>query len=239
MDIKDINYVDYGNNKKGTIVLLHGWGQNIEMMDMLGKPFQEEYRIVIIDFPGFGKSPQPSEAWGVEEYTSCLFTFLKSLKVENPIIIGHSFGGRVAICYAGKYGAKKVMLLASPFRPSQKKPSKKTKIYKKVKNIKVLKPLANYLKKKWGSEDYNNASKIMRGCLVKVVNEDLTEFAKKIKCPVVLIYSDLDEAVPLEEGKELEKLIPDAGLIIYEGYTHYGYLENLNQTLAIIDSFIK
>ena len=83
MNIKDINYIDYGKNIKGTIVLLHGWGQNIQMMDMLGRPFQENYRIIVIDFPGFGKSPEPDKAWSAEDYTSCLFEFLKSKKVFN------------------------------------------------------------------------------------------------------------------------------------------------------------
>lgn len=239
MNINNINYVDYGKDIKGTIVLLHGWGQNIEMMDMLGKPFKDTFRIIIIDFPGFGKSPEPNEPWSVEDYTSCLFAFLKAKKVNNPILVGHSFGGRVSICYASKHGASKVVLLSSPFRPSAKKPSTKTKIYKKVKNVKALKPLANYLKKKWGSPDYNNASEVTRGTLVKVVNEDLTEYAKTIKCPVVLIYGENDIDVPLSEGQELERLIKDAGLIVYEGCTHYAYLENLNKTISIMDSFFK
>lgn len=239
MDINTINYMDYGQDKKGVIVLLHGWGQNIEMMNMLGEPFQEDFRIIVIDFPGFGKSPEPDKAWSVEDYTTCLFEFLKEKKVENPILIGHSFGGRVSICYASKYKTKKVVLLSSPYRPIYKKPSKKTIIYKKVKKIKLLKPLATYLKKKWGSADYNNASDIMRGTLVKVINEDLTENAKKITCPVVLIYGENDIDVKLEIGKELENLIKDSGLIVYPGCSHYAYLEDLNKTLSIIDSFIK
>lgn len=239
MDIKDINFVDYGNNKKGTIVLLHGWGQNIEMMDMLGKPFASDYRIIIIDFPGFGKTPEPNKSWSVEDYTSCLFAFLKDKKVDNPILIGHSFGGRVAICYAGQYNVKNVVLLASPFRPSLSKPSNKTKFYKFAKKVKLLKPLANYLKKKWGSADYNAASEINRGTLVKVVNEDLTKYAKNIKCPTIIIFGDHDEAVPYTEGKELEKLIKDSAFILYENCTHYAYLECLDKTIAIIDSLIN
>lgn len=239
MDIKDINYIDYGINKKGVIVLLHGWGQNIEMMDMLGHPFEKDFRIIVLDFPGFGKTPEPDSFWSTTDYANCLHKFLTSLKVKNPILIGHSFGGRVSISYASIYGAKKVVLLSAPFRPSKnKKPNLKVKIYKLVKKIPCLKKLTNYLRNKWGSSDYKNASEIIRGSLVKIVNEDLTNYAKNIKCPTLLIYGELDKDVPLKEAQDLEKLIEDAGLIKYENAHHYAYLENLNQTIAILHNFL-
>lgn len=239
MNINDVNYVDYGTNKKGVIVLLHGWGQNIEMMDMLGHPFEKTHRIIILDFPGFGGTPEPDSFWSVTDYTNFLHEFLTSLNVKNPILIGHSFGGRVAICYASKYKTEKVVLLSAPFRPSKKKKSNmKVKIYKVVKKVKLFKPLADYLRNKWGSADYKNASDILRGSLVKIVNEDLTENAKNITCPTLLIYGVLDTDVPIKEAEDLEKLISDAGLIKYEGTHHYAYLENLNQTIAILHNFL-
>ena len=240
MDINDINYVSYGKNVKGTIVLLHGWGQNIEMMDMLGKPFQDEFKIIILDLPGFGKSKEPNMASSVEDYGDILYTFLSKLKVKNPILIGHSFGGRISIYYAAKYGASKVVLLSSPFRPNTNtKVSNKTKIYKSVKKIKLLKPLANYLKGKWGSDDYKNASEINRGTLVKVVNEDLTDYAKNITCSTLLIYGTNDTAVDISEARYLVNILKDGGLVEYEGCTHYAYLERLNQTISVLNSFLR
>ena len=85
MNLKDINYVDYGKNIKGTIVLLHGWGQNIQMMDMLGHPFESEFRIIILDLPGFGESKEPSSFWGVTEYTTFLHDFLTKLNLLQII----------------------------------------------------------------------------------------------------------------------------------------------------------
>ncbi len=239
MNLKDINYLDYGTNKKGTIVLLHGWGQNIEMMDMLGRPFADDFRIIVLDLPGFGKTPEPKEPWSVSDYTNMLHELLASLKVKNPILIGHSFGGRIAICYASQYETDKVVLLSSPFRPTKKKTSFKTKFYKFIKKIKILKPLAEYLKKKWGSADYLAASEINRGTLVKVVNEDLTSNAEKIQCPVLLIYGSKDVDVPITEAQKLEQIIPDAGLVTYENAHHYAYLERLSQTLSILNNFFE
>lgn len=235
-----LNYIDYGNAKKGTIVLLHGWGQNIEMMDMLGRPFAQDFRIIVLDLPGFGLSKEPEDSMNVTEYADFLNTFLTKLNVHNPILIGHSFGGRIAISYASRYKTNKIVLLSAPFRPNpRKKVSYKTRIYKMVKKIKCLSGLSNYLRNKWGSTDYRNASEINRQTLVKVVNEDLTESAKKIKCPSLLIYGAEDKDVLISEAKELERLIADAGLVIYPNAHHYAYLERLNQTITILQNFFE
>lgn len=237
MNIKDINYLDYGNAKLGTIVLMHGWGQNIEMMDMLGRPFMDNFRIINIDLPGFGGTPEPPEAWAISDYAQMINKLLKEINVQNPILIGHSFGGRIAIYYAAVYGADKVVLLSAPFRPAKAKVSIKVKIYKFVKKISFLKPLAKYLRNKWGSTDYKNASDINRVTLIKTVNEDLTDKAKEIKAPVLLIYGKDDKDVLIEEAKELEKIIPDCGLVEFAGAHHYAYLEKLSDTLAILNNF--
>lgn len=233
-----INYIDYGSNEDNTIVLLHGWGQNIEMMKMLGDPFKDKNRIIILDFPGFGESEEPKKAIDVDGYTSILEELLKKLNVKNPILIGHSFGGRVSVKFASRNKVKKVILL-SPALKSHSKNSIKTKLLKNMKKVPILKNLENWAKNHIGSTDYKNASPIMKEVLVKVVNEDLSEDAKKINVPVIIIYGNKDEAVPEEDIKEYERLIPDAGLILYEGSTHYAYLERLNQTISIIDNFIK
>lgn len=234
----NINYLEFGNKTKDAIVLLHGWGQNIQMMQMLGEPFKKDYHIIAIDFPGFGLSDEPNEAMGVDGYTTLLEELLKKLNVVNPILIGHSFGGRVSVKYASRNKVKKVILLSPALRGHDKK-GLKSKILKLMKKIPQLKGLENWAKNHIGSRDYRAASPIMKQVLVKTVNEDLSEDAKKIKAPVILIYGDMDSEVPEEDTKEYERLIPDCGLILYEGCTHYAYLERLGQTINIIGNFIK
>jgi len=234
----NINYLDYGSEDGNTIVLLHGWGQNIQMMDMLGRPFLNDFRIINIDLPGFGKSEEPKEVWSLEDYVEMLEEILNKLNIKKPIIVGHSFGGRVAIKYAGSHDVLKVVLLGSPFRPSGKK-SFKTKILKALKKVPIIKNLENWAKTKLGSRDYKNASVVMRGVLVKAINEDLTEYAKNIKVPVLIIFGDNDSEVPLSEAKALENIINNAGLVVYEGCTHYAYLERLNQTIKVLKEFFK
>ncbi len=229
-----INYKQYG---EGTdVILLHGWGQNIEMMDPLGNYLKANHRITIVDLPGFGLSSLPDYAYGVSDYAILLHDLFEELKISKPILVGHSFGGRISIVYASMYEVSKVVLFGSPCVRHEKK-SIKQNILKKIKKVKVLKPVANLMKKFIGSPDYKNASPRMREVLVKTVNEDLSLYAKKINCPCLLIWGENDTAVPVSEAKELDSLLKDSALIILPG-THYCYLENLHQVINILNNFI-
>ena len=240
MIIKDtsINYEYYDNNSKDSLVFLHGWGQNIEMMMGLAKPFLKKCNVLVLDLPGFGKSDEPKDIWSVFDYADMLEEMLKKLKIKNPILVGHSFGGKISLCYAIKYNPKKIVLLASPYKKNIKKPTLKMRILKSVKKIPGLNKLENIIKKHVGSTDYKNASEKMRKILVNHVNLDLTDELNKIKCPSLLIWGTNDTAVPIEDGEALEKLINNAGLVVYEGCTHYAYLERLDQTVRVLNSFI-
>ncbi len=235
----NINYKDYGNKDGLPIVYLHGWGQNIQMMEPIANPLIKTHHLVILDLPGFGTSDEPDYAWTLDDYVEMIHTLLQKLNINKPNLIGHSFGGKLSLLYASKYEVDKLMLLASPFKVRMKKPSKKVQILKKIATIPGLGKLAETMKKHIGSTDYKNASPIMRDILVKHVNTDLTDVAKTISCPTFIIWGTNDEAVPVSDAHELEKLIRDSGLAIYEGCTHYAYLERLGQTNAIIASFFK
>ncbi len=233
----NINYDQYG--KGDDVILLHGWGQNIEMMNPLGKELMKDYRVTVIDLPGHGNSAEPKEPLFINDFSEILKEILEKLKIKNPIIIGHSFGGRVAIVFAEKYKTKKVVLLAAPCIKKEEPLSLKVKMLKKMKKIPGLSKLENFAKKHIGSPDYRNSSEMMRKVLVNVVNQDLSEYAKKIRVPTLLIWGTEDQQVSIEEAREIEKLIPDSGLVEYEGGTHYAYLEFLKPVSEVIKVFIK
>lgn len=233
----DINYLDYGSGEN-TVVLLHGWGQNIEMMRPLGDSLSKENRVIIVDLPGFGESMEPKEIWTMYDYTECIHKLLTELKVKNPMLVGHSFGGKISLIYASKYEVSKLVLFGSPFKKEIKKLSLKTRILKKLKKVPGLNKLEGFAKRHIGSRDYREASDFMRKIMVEHVNLDITEEVKKIKCPTLIIWGTRDNEVPIERAYELEKLIRDSEVIPYEGCTHYAYLERLPQTINIIKSFI-
>ena len=229
-----VNYKQYGEGND--IVLLHGWGQNIQMMEPLSNYLKANHKITIVDLPGFGLSSEPSYAYTVYDYVELLKELFDELKIKKPTLIGHSFGGRLSIIYASKYDVEKIVLFGSPCVRHEYKSCKQT-ILKTLKKIKILSPLANLMKKFTGSADYKNASPVMREVLVKTVNEDLSECAKKIKVETLLIWGDNDKAVPLEHAKELNNLLENSDLIVLPG-SHYCYLENLHQVINILNNFL-
>lgn len=233
-----INYVNYGNKDGKSIVFLHGWGQNIQMMKMLADPLSKENNIVIVDLPGFGASTEPTYDWMVDDYVEAIKSLLESLKITKPILVGHSFGGKISLLYSSKYDVEKLVVLGSPYKKEIEKLSLKTKVLKAAKKVPVLNKLEGFAKKHIGSTDYRNASEIMRKILVNTVNYDISKELVKIKCSTLIIWGTNDEAVPIEDAYELEKIIKDAAVIEYEGCTHYAYLERLNQTVNVLRSFI-
>lgn len=232
-----INYIDYGNKNKTAIVLLHGWGQNIQMMKSLGDQFLDK-RVIIVDLPGFGSSEEPKTVWKIDDYVDMLHELLEKLSIDSPIIVGHSFGGKIGLLYATKYKVEKLVCLASPYKKQIIKLSLKTKLLKTAKKVPGLNKLENFAKKHFGSTDYKTASEMMRKIMVEHVNYDISDQLFKIKCPTLLIWGTLDEAVSIADAYELEKLIANCGLVTYEGCSHYAYLERFDQTVRVLKSFI-
>ena len=231
----NVNYIQYGKGKD--IILLHGWGQNIEMMKPLGDAFCDRFRITILDFPGFGQSEEPKEAWTIDKYSLMLEEFVKQKKIKKPIVMGHSFGGRVAIRYSARNNIDKLVLFGSPCIRTNEDLSLKVKILKKLKTLPGMNKFGEFMKQYIGSRDYKAASPIMRQTLVEVVNEDLSKYAREIEEPTLLIWGEQDTEAPVSDAKELEKIMMDAALIILPG-THYAYLENLARVITILDNFI-
>ncbi|MCI6900107.1 MAG: alpha/beta hydrolase [Tenericutes bacterium] len=232
----NVNYIQYGEGKD--VLLLHGWGQNIQMMKPIGDNLCSNHRITIIDFPGFGESDEPSTPWTIDDYSLLIENLVRELNIRKPIVMGHSFGGRVAIHFSANNPIEKLVLFGSPCIRENKKLPLSTRILKKLKTLPGMDKLGEEMKKYIGSRDYKAASPIMRQTLVNVINEDLSSYARKIEEPTLLIWGEADTEAPVDDARELEKIMIDAALIILPG-THYAYLENLGQVINILNSFLK
>lgn len=235
IDNINVNYIQYGEGKD--VLLLHGWGQNIQMMKPIGDNLCRNHRITIIDFPGFGESDEPLVPWTVRDYAVLVEKLVKELGIKKPVVMGHSFGGRVAIYFSADNPIEKLVLFGSPCIREETALPLSVRILKKLKTLPGLDKLGEKMKKYIGSRDYKAASPIMRQTLVNVVNEDLASYARRIEEPTLLIWGENDTEAPVEGAKELEKIMIDAGLIILPG-THYAYLENLGQVITILNNFI-
>lgn len=230
------------------VFLLHGWGCTGEIFKQIQSVLVASYRTYSFDFPGFGASGEPADVWGVEEYTRMVEQFTKENNIKKPALVGHSFGGRVSIVYASRNEVSRVVLVDA----AGVKPKRPFKYYWKVYTFKALKWLCNTFlpkakaqaiiekrRKGAGSSDYNNASPMMRAILSKVVNEDLKHLMPKIKAPTLLFWGNMDTATPLSDAKIMEKLIPDAGLVVAHGTGHFSFLENPGLFTAVMKNFFK
>lgn len=238
-----VNYTKAGSGEKA-VILMHGWGQNIEMMAPISNHLQSDFTIYNIDLPGFGASETPKVVSGVEEYTDMLKQFIKNMKIINPIIIAHSFGVRIAILYASNNPVHKLVLTGGAgILPKRRlRYYIKTYTYKFGKLILSLPGLNKFRKKlqeSSGSEDYRALSGVMRDSFIKIVNLDLTPKLKDIEAETLLVWGSDDDATPLWMAKVMEKEIENAGLAIFENDGHYAYWNQMPRFLSVIDIFLK
>lgn len=246
-----IAYKESGTGDK-IIVILQGWGTNMAVYDFAAACVNTKYRVIQFDFPGFGDSDEPREPWAVEDYAVFFLKFMDSLGIKKASLIGHSYGGRVIIRLASRpslpFEIEKIVLIDSAGILPQKtwKQKLKIKTYKIMKKIVALKPiyaicpeLIDDWKSRQGSADYRNASPVMRQCLVKAVNEDLTPLLKEIRQDTLLIWGDNDTATPLSDGKLMEQLIPEAGLAVIKGAGHFSFLDQPAVFRKIMESYFN
>ena len=239
---------------KSRVLLLHGWGCDMKLMQPVADALADGHRVLSVDLPGHGESGRPPEPWGVPEYAACVRELLEKLDFTPCSAVAHSFGARIAAWLeAEKPGTfdRLVFTGAAGIRPkptpeSQKRSAefKKLKGYcEKMKKIPLLGKAAesweDRLRQKYGSRDYNALDGEMRKTFVKVINLDLTDRYEHFRASTLLIWGDNDTETPLWMAQEMEKRIPDAGLVILEGGTHFAYLEQLPRFNTIVRQFLK
>ncbi len=243
---KKINYEIEGEGKP--VILLHGWLASLETMKPLQKYLAKSFKVYNVDIIGFGKSDLPDKPMSTNDFGNFLSDFINALKIENPILIGHSNGGRMIINYAGRNLGKinKIVLIDSAGIKPKRKLSYYFKVYtfKLIKNIvkifpKKLEPLREKALSKFGSSDYKSSPEVLRKTMNIILNEDEQNIMPNINVPTLMIWGDKDTATPLEDAKKMEKLIPNSGIAVLEGAGHFSYLDKLNECLLILDEFIK
>ena len=242
-----IYYEKYGQKKK-TILILPGWGDTRKTFSYLINQLQENFTIYIIDYPGFGHSPFPNNDLTIYDYANIIREFMSNKKITNPIIIAHSFGGRIATLLSGYYKEEidKLILIdvAGIKRRKKIKTYIKEKIYKLLKQIKKILPpkiKEKYHKKLlqlFASPDYKSLPPTMSKTFQNIIKEDLRYFLSHINPETLILWGEKDKDTPLKDGKLINKKIKNSALIIYPKGTHYSYLEFPELTYKIIKSFL-
>lgn len=227
-----VEYRDEGHGP--LILLLHGWLSSLGSFDEIAMVLARRHRVVRLDFPGFGQSEMPRGAWDVGQYAAFTAAFIEKLEIQPALIVGHSFGGRVILkgCSSGVLRVPKIALIASA--GVARRNSLRLRAYRMIAKIGktlgfFLPSLSVWMRERLymhaGSD--HHLSPALQGVFRAVVREDLSAAAVQITEPTLLLWGEDDATTPLEDGRKLYALIPNARLVTYPGAGH-----NLHQERA-------
>ncbi|HVM07407.1 MAG TPA: alpha/beta hydrolase [Acidimicrobiales bacterium] len=198
---------------------------------------------IAVDLPGFGGvNPEPPAAWGAAEYASWLEPLFDDLE-GSVVVVGHSFGGRVAAHLAERRpDAVAALVLAGVplLRRTDRPPAKAPAAFRAAKWLNKRGVLPDErmeaMRKKYGSADYRNADGIMRDVLVKVTNETYEEQLRAIRCPVELVWGENDDAAPVSVAREATTILGErAHLTVLPGVGHQVPIEASSALIEAIE----
>lgn len=239
------------------LLFLHGWGCNAATMQSLATgSIRAEYRCIFIDFPGFGKTPPPPQAWSVADYASFTAAALRQMAGDRPVsVVAHSFGARVLLkLLAGQETASlfhKVVITGG----AGMKPRRSFSYYYKTTLAKLLKapfavlpPAPRQKAQAWlrqtqvwkslGSSEYRGLDGVMQRVFVKTVREYLEACLPEIRHEVLLIWGENDEATPLYQGERMAKGLQNGHLVRLPDAGHYAFLDQPARFRAVMNAYL-
>lgn len=238
--------------EKPTILVLHGWGASSsswkkvkKLLDNLG------FLTITPDLPGFGQEPEPIQTWDIDDYVEWVNQFCLKNNLTNFILLGHSFGGRLAIKFSVKYPQKiKKLILFSAAGVTHRPKTKLSllKLFSKTANIILSLPVLNLLKKPLrkgfygllGTRDYYFlSSKVMLETFKKVIEDDLSSFLNKISIPTFIVWGEKDMLTPIQDAKLINKEIPNSILKIIPNSSHYLHTREPEKLVKAIKDFLN
>lgn len=238
----------YGRSGTGhPVVLLHGWGASSATMALVHDDLAREYDVTAIDLPGHGRSGLPPDAWSTADFTSCVLAVLDRLRISRPHVLGHSFGGRIALDLAARHPQRvdKLVLVSS----AGLLPPRSIGYRVRAGLARLARGIARYgggpgqavrdrIYSKVASPDYAQAGP-MRATFVKVVNEDLAPMLPSIQAPTLLVWGSRDTETPLGVAHRMSRLIPGASLAVIDGAGHYPFLDQFGKFRLIVGRFLR
>jgi len=230
------------------VILLHGWGVSGESLNGVARSLEDQFRVLTIDLPGFGWSATPLTAWGTRDYAAHLDRFMECAMLPSASVLGHSFGGRVALALAAWYPhrVRELVLVASAGIRPRRGPGYYLKIMaaklaKRCVSLPVFERvgprIASGLFDWAGSRDYKQAGR-MRTTLVKLVNEDVRDLLSSIRAPALIIWGDRDRDVPRSSMEIMARGIAGARLEVLEGAGHFPFVDMPDRFAHVVRGFL-
>lgn len=205
------------------IVFLHGWGCDHSIFLPIVSRLPNYYSNYLIDLNGFGKSEAPNpNGWTVVDYAERLKGFFDEHDLQSVSIVAHSFGCRVAMVLASTYPQLVDRMLFVAPAGLRKFSLKRWFSVTRYRATKFFVKHSQFDTGKFGSQDYRSCNSDLKNTLVKVVNQDLSSYAKRVSCPVLIVNGRNDTATPLSHAKRLNKLIKGSQLVAIDG-DHFAF----------------
>jgi pimeloyl-ACP methyl ester carboxylesterase len=232
------------------VVFLHGWGASYETFWPAAERLARQgFTVHVLDLPGFGGTGLPPEPWGVPQYTQWVLAYLDANQLDEIFLVGHSFGGRISLVLGADHPNRVRKIVLSNSAGVKLPPPLKIRFYyiwrRALLTVLSLPGLGSmkqrvlaYLRQRYGSSDYLQAGPLTETFKL-VIAQDLLPFARRVQAPTLLFWGDQDTDTPLAAGKILEREMPDAGLIVFEGAGHYAYLDDLAQFVRVVSYFFS
>ncbi len=230
------------------VLLLHGWGGSIASMERVAQRLAPAgFECHVLDLPGFGETEFPPEPWDVPRYTKWVVAYLDAQKLDKVHLIGHSFGGRISFILGSDYAERVEKLALTNAAGVKLPPPFKIRAYYLTRKVLftilslpglggLKEKLREYFRQKFGSSDYLSAGPLLETFKL-VIAQDLLPYAKRVKAPTLLFWGDMDEDTPLAGARILEKEMPDAAVILFEGAGHFAYIDRMNDFIRITTHF--
>lgn len=233
------------------VLVLHGWGGSSDSWKAVQVQLaQHGYRVIVPDLPGFGKTLAPRSVWGLQEYLSFVHEFAEKLSLRSFFLIGHSFGGRIAVKFAAQYPDLLYGLVLADSAGIPGRPNFKTKLIRRF--VKIGKIVLSPRIFSWMRElakgllytllrnsDYAKAKGIMRETMKEILKENISSSLPSIKTPTFIIWGEKDRMTPLENAYVFQKNIPNAQLKVFPGVGHSPHLKIPEECASVIADFFK
>lgn len=225
------------------LVFIHGWGATAKIFETVFYYLKDDFNIHYFDLPGFGNTTI-EKVMTLKDYAEFVFKFLEKNNIKEPIIIGHSFGGAIAIKLALLYPgniSKLILVSASAIRQRRykiiliKKISDFIKPFLPEKLRKLILKILRLDKTDYAKIDSPKLKKTFKN----IINDDLSIYLPTIKIPTLVIWGEKDNITPLTEGELMAKLIPNARLLVIKNAGHFRFLEKPEEFAIHIKKFIN
>lgn len=238
---------------KDPILILHGWGSTMsgEKYSQSKKIFEKAgYNVFTPDLPGFGTNIPKKEELFFEDYVEFVKQFILKHKLKKVILLGHSFGGRIATAFAATYPqyVSKLILIAPSGIPHPLPSLKKKFVYAATKIIKpfFLLPLISNFYTYFrslvyyaiGEMDYYKAGSLSK-TFKNVYKISIIDDLPKIKAQTLIIWGANDSFVPVEDGVLMKKNIHNSQLVVEKNEGHKFPYENPNAFAKHVLTFLQ